>query len=197
MRHLQLLAPLSRIRPRRDPIMVFAEEPSQEFTERGMRRPQQAKVSRALGLSGLGHRRKRKHMQREAASHVNIVERSPRGSRSQTVGFATISQPSIAEVAARGFRSADIVVTEPHIPQVVAKGVALDRQITVPRAVQEVRPVTRQQGGAVTLSCPVWRQPQEVPVHTTQGVHITHHKLIEPTDVPQLVAAAAAAQQPQ
>ena len=88
-------------------------------------------------------------MQRKVWSRAKFAGKGPRGSRSQIVGFAMLSQLSTAEVAVWGFRSADIVVTEPRTLQVVVRNVALDQQIIAPRAAQGVRPVTGRGRGAV------------------------------------------------
>ena len=119
--------------------MVFAEETSRESTGRGKRRPQLAKESRALGLSGLSHRRRRKRIPgkrvgsqyipgKRVGSHVRFAEREPRVSRTQVAGIATLSQLSIAEVVAKGFPNVGIVVTEPPILRVVAGSAAPDQR---------------------------------------------------------------------
>ena len=119
--------------------MVFAEETSRESTGRGKRRPQLAKESQALGLSGLSHRRRRKRIpgkrvgsqyipEKRVGLHVRFVEREPRVSRTQVAGIATLSQLSIAEVVAKGFLNVGIVVTEPPTLRVVAGSAAPDQR---------------------------------------------------------------------
>ena len=116
--------------------MVFAEETSRESTGRGKRRPQLAKESRVLGLSGLSHRRRRKRIPgKRVGSHVRFAEREPRVSRTQVAGIATLSQLSIAEVVAKGFLNVGIVVTEPPTLRVVAGSAAPgQRTIALPAA---------------------------------------------------------------
>ena len=123
--------------------MVFAEEPSQESIRRGKRRLQLAKESRALGLSGLSHGRKRKHIPRKrVGSHARFAEKGPRISRIQIAGIATPSQLSIAEVVVQGFPNVGIVVTEPPILRVIAGSAAPDQRTIALRAAPGIRPVT-------------------------------------------------------
>ena len=87
-------------------------------------------------------------MQGKVGSHAKFAGKGLRISRIQIVGFATLSQLSIAEVAVSGFRSAGIVATEPRTLRVIAENVAPDQQIIAPRVAQGVRPVTGQGRGA-------------------------------------------------
>ena len=142
MRHQQLSVPLNRICQRwsgLSPTMASAAEPSQESTGRGKRRPQRAKESPALGLSGSGHGRKRKFIQgKQVGSRVKFAGKGLQISRIQIVGFATLCQLSIAEDAVSDFQSAGIVATGPRTLRVIAGNVAPDQQIIAPPVAPEI-----------------------------------------------------------
>ena len=71
-------------------------------------------------------------MSEKAGLRVKFAERGAQNSRIQTVGSATLSQLSIAEVAVSGFRSAGIAAAEPRTLRVDAEHVAPDQRIIAP-----------------------------------------------------------------